>query len=207
VPLLAAGHHFFDSTETPNFDLSSQGLYLKGMSFATVAAPPQSTSFGLPISETLPVPWLRLVAKDGGVGSVGLSSVYRVEVAGGEPPATCANAIGTTIQVQYSALYAFLGPMSSVSSPSTVSLAPTPTATTLATVATPTATLAATSTCPVAGAACPTNGQLACNGSGYGQCTTGKWVIQQCGTGLVCVPNGASLYCDVPGTGPDTTCT
>jgi hypothetical protein len=176
------------------------------MTVATVVAPPTSAIYGLPIPETNPVPWLNLAAKYGGVGSVGLSSAYRFEVAGGEPPATCANVVGTTIQVQYSALYAFLGPANSTS-PSTIVPAPAPTATTLVTVSTPTATLAATSTCPVSGASCSTNGQLACNGSGYGQCVNGKWVIQQCGTRLVCVPNGAGLYCDVPGTGPDTTCT
>jgi hypothetical protein len=111
VPLVAAGHHFFDSTGTPNFDLSSQRLYLKGMSSKAINGTAPQTIFGLPIPETNPVPWLYLTAADGGVGSTGLNSVYRVETAGGEPPATCANT-GSTFQVQYSALYAFYGPAS-----------------------------------------------------------------------------------------------
>jgi hypothetical protein len=192
VPLTAKGHHFFDSTGTPNFDLSSVGLYLKGMTLASIAGTAPQASSGLPLPETLPVPWLNLVAKDGGVGSIGLSRVYRVEVAGGEPPATCANITGTAIQTQYSALYAFFGPANSTS-PSTISTSTstsTSTPTTLATVSTPTA-----STSPVAGGPCATNGQLACNGSGYGQCVNGIWVIRQCGSGTVCVPNGQSLYC------------
>jgi hypothetical protein len=176
------------------------------MTVATIAGSPTSANSGLPIPETNPVPWLNLGAKYGGVGSVGLSSVYRVEVVGGEPPATCANITGTTIQVQYSALYAFIGPSNS-SSPSTVLPVTTPTPTTLVAVSTPTSTLVTTNTCPVSGGSCSTNGQLTCNGSGYGQCVNGKWVVRQCGTGLECVANAAGLYCDVPGTGPDTTCT
>jgi hypothetical protein len=170
------------------------------MTLASIAGTIPQASSGLPLPKTLPVPWLNLVAKNGGVGSIGLSSVYRVEVAGGEPPATCANITGTTIQTQYSALYAFFGPANSTS-PSTVSTS-TSTPTTLATVSTPTATLAAASTAPVAGAPCATNGQLACNGSSYRQCVNGTWVIRQCGSGTVCVPDGQSLYY---GTAPATT--
>jgi hypothetical protein len=110
VPLGAVGHHFFDSAGIPNFDLSSKGLYLKGMVSAQINGSAPMTIFGLPIPETKPVPWLYLTAADGGVGSTGLNSVYRVEVAGGEPPATCANITGSNFQVQYSALYAFYGP-------------------------------------------------------------------------------------------------
>jgi hypothetical protein len=115
VPLVAKGHHFFDSTATPNFDLSSVGLYLKGMTNTMINGTQAQTIFGLPIPETNPVPWLYLTAKNGGIGSKGLNSVYRVETAGGEPPATCADITGSTFEVQYSALYAFYGPSNTVS--------------------------------------------------------------------------------------------
>lgn len=200
VPLTARGHHFFDSAGVPNFDLSSVGLYLIGATNASIPAAQPQTTFGLPIPETLPVNWLYLDAKNGGVGSTGLNGVYRVEVAGGEPPATCANITGTTFQVQYSALYVFYGPSN------TTTTAPTSTMTTMTTVATPTATTTST-TCPVAGHACSTNGELACNGNSFGECVNGEWVLRECGSGLVCVPNGSSLYCGYPGSGPSTTCT
>jgi hypothetical protein len=167
------------------------------MTLASIAGTVPQASSGLPLPDTLPVPWLNFVAKDGGVGSIGLSSVYRVQVAGGEPPATCENITGTTIQTQYSALYAFFGPANSTS-PSTVSTSTSSsTPTTLVTVSTPTASASV-----VAGAPCATNGQLACNGSSYGQCVDSIWVIRQCGSGTLCVPNGQSLYC---GTAPATT--
>lgn len=69
----------------------------------------------------------------------------------------------------------------------------------------PTATSTA-STCPVAGASCSRNGAYVCNGSGFGICSNGKWVVEQCGTNLICVQNGPSVYCNVPGSGPDTSC-
>lgn len=172
------------------------------MTAASVAAPIPLASSGLPLPDTLPVPWLNLVAKAGDAGTVGLSSVYRVEVAGGEPPATCANISTTTFQVQYSAIYAFFGPSNTTSTASTSTSTPT----TMVTVAAPTATAATTSTCPVQGAPCATNGQLACNGASYGQCVNGAWVVRACGSGSVCVPSGQSLYCGAPGTAPDTTC-
>jgi len=122
VPLVAKGHHFFDSTATPNFDLSSVGLYLKGMTNTSINGTQAQMIFGLPIPETEPVPWLYLTAKDGGIGSKGLNSVYRVETAGGEPPATCADITGSTFEVQYAALYAFYGPSSTASTSTMTSM-------------------------------------------------------------------------------------
>ncbi|KAJ6102330.1 hypothetical protein N7486_004757 [Penicillium sp. IBT 16267x] len=196
VPLTPAGHHFFDSTGTPNFDLYIAGLYLKGMTTATIPAAAPLASSGLPLPETSPVPWLYLTAKYDGVGSVGLTSVYRVEVAGGEPPATCEGITGTTFQVQYSAIYAFYGPANSTSSPSP---------STLSTVAAPSATNAPT-TCPVSGGPCSFNGQLTCNGNNYGQCANGVWVIRSCASGTICVPDGQGVYCAAEGSVTPTTC-
>ncbi|KAL1968464.1 hypothetical protein VTN77DRAFT_1994 [Rasamsonia byssochlamydoides] len=101
------------------------------------------------------------------------------------------------------------------SSSSATTTTTTTTPTTLSTVAATTTTTTAASTtpappastCPIAGASCPTNGAYACNGSDFGICSNGEWVIEQCGSGLICVQDGSDIYCDVPGSGPDTTCT
>jgi hypothetical protein len=55
------------------------------------------------------VDWLAL--RDNGMSmSVGLGEVYRVETAGGSPPATCDGVeLDTVFSVQYSAQYWFYG--------------------------------------------------------------------------------------------------
>ncbi|KAJ5523339.1 hypothetical protein N7513_012883 [Penicillium frequentans] len=60
--------------------------------------------------------------------------------------------------------------------------------------------------CPVSGGTCATSGTYACNGSSYGICDNGEWAIQKCASGLVCVQDGSSIYCDYKGDHPDTTC-
>ncbi|RAL60788.1 hypothetical protein DID88_009893 [Monilinia fructigena] len=51
------------------------------------------------------VPWLKLTARNGATG--GLQEVYRVNTAGGNPPATCADRLGSNFNVQYAAEYWF----------------------------------------------------------------------------------------------------
>ena len=53
--------------------------------------------------------------------------------------------------------------------------------------------------CPIAGVSCPTNGAFACTGSSFGICDNGAWVIESCGSGEVCVPNGSGIYCGIAG--------
>lgn len=60
--------------------------------------------------------------------------------------------------------------------------------------------------CPVSGGTCATSGTYACNGSSYGICDNGEWAIQKCASGLICVQEGSSIYCDFKGDHPDTTC-
>lgn len=60
-------------------------------------------------------------------------------------------------------------------------------------------------TCPISGASCSPNGAFACNGSNFGICSNGAWVIQSCGS-LICVQNGPGIFCDAPAGHPDTTC-
>lgn len=60
--------------------------------------------------------------------------------------------------------------------------------------------------CPISGGTCETSGTYACNGGSYGICDNGEWAIQKCASGLVCVQDGSSIYCDFKGDHPDTTC-
>ncbi|KAB8221154.1 glycoside hydrolase superfamily [Aspergillus novoparasiticus] len=101
-------------------------------------------------------------------------------------------------------------------SPTTTSKTTSPTPTTLTTstsatltttaessTASPTSstpTASPTSTvCPIAGQTCPTSGASSCNGSQFGICDNGTWVMQQCPAGLVCAHSSSGVYCDFPG--------
>ncbi|KAJ5938330.1 hypothetical protein N7466_001464 [Penicillium verhagenii] len=63
------------------------------------------------------------------------------------------------------------------------------------------------STCPVVGETCATSGTYRCNGSSFGICANGVWIIETCESGLICVQDGPSVYCDYKNDHPDTTCT
>jgi chitinase len=91
----------------------------------------------------------------------------------------------------------------STSVPTTLTTTTRTTATTTTTSTAPTTTA---TTCPIAGASCSTNGAYLCNGTGFGICDNGEWVMEQCGSNLICVQDGSSVYCNVPGSGPDTSC-
>jgi hypothetical protein len=108
VGLTAVGSHYFDAQGVPNFDLKAYSLYLKGATLASTTPAQVPAYSGLPIPSTAPVAWLYLGAKPGDAGTVGLTNAYRVETAGGSPPATCAGIVGN-FTVQYSAIYAFYG--------------------------------------------------------------------------------------------------
>ena len=101
----AIGHHYFNGGGQPTFDLGAHGLFV-GKKVANIPAPPNSSTGPAfnPPQDTGAVDWLQLI--DAG-GSVGLSQLYRVECAGGKPPATC-NTAGPLFQ-QYSCLYWFYG--------------------------------------------------------------------------------------------------
>lgn len=104
--LAISGHHYFSNTTTPTFDLDTTAMQL---GFApcsknnTVAAPAGSSvgqgdvGFGA-------VAWLKLVARVGATGN--LQEIYRVNTAGGNPPATCAG-MPATFEVEYAAEYWF----------------------------------------------------------------------------------------------------
>ncbi|KAI1211471.1 uncharacterized protein F4807DRAFT_390312 [Annulohypoxylon truncatum] len=94
------GHHFFDDEGTPTIDLSGagDGEYFKGKKDANVSAPSDADAGVDPATGA--VDWLRLSDKG---TSVGISLVYRVLTAGGDPD-VCTEA-GQAMSVPYSAQY------------------------------------------------------------------------------------------------------
>jgi chitinase len=107
-----------------------------------------------------------------------------------------------------------LGGSSTVSPTSTSTAPPTstpPTTTPTSTTSVPTTLTSVTSTtttakptttapagsCPTAGARCSA-GASACNGANFGLCDNGKWVMQPCSAGLVCIQGGGGVYCGYP---------
>lgn len=98
--LAISGHHYFASATTPFFDLDAAGLRLGTapcLKNNSMAAPPGAP----PGRHAEPaVAWLKLLARPGATGR--LQEVYRVNTAGGSPPATCAG-MPPAFEVQYSA--------------------------------------------------------------------------------------------------------
>jgi len=104
--LAISGHHFFSNTTTPTFNLNTTA---ENLGFApctknnTVAAPA-----GAPVGQGGvghgSVAWLKLLTRDGATGN--LEEIYRVNTAGGNPPATCAG-MPATFEVEYASEYWF----------------------------------------------------------------------------------------------------
>ena len=95
------GHHYFDSTGTPTFDLGATG-FLSGKKQGDIPAPSGAYAGA---SGAGAVDWLELGDKG---GSHGVLEVYRVETAGGKAPANCGGQ-GATLTSQYAAQYWFFG--------------------------------------------------------------------------------------------------
>lgn len=99
------GHHYFDSTGTPTFDLYARqpadaAFVLRAKKDAAVKAPADADR-GL--TDSGAVDWLRLSDKGGSEGDVSL--VFRVLTAGGSP-AACESE-DQTESVPYTAMYWF----------------------------------------------------------------------------------------------------
>ncbi|KAL7795018.1 hypothetical protein V8C37DRAFT_375251 [Trichoderma ceciliae] len=106
MALPVSGHHFFLDSTTPFFNLDTPALDIGTVPCAkNSSAPAPSTAAAGPQGEGA-VPWLKLTAKDGATGSI--KEVYRVDTAGGNPPASCRGQ-PANIEVQYSAVYWFWG--------------------------------------------------------------------------------------------------
>jgi len=95
------GHHYFTAAGVPTWNLSCADRLLYGSGVGDIPAPPDANpgpqGYGA-------IDWKSLTAK---AGSVGLTEVYRVETAGGKPPLNCSGFEGTTVLVQYAAMYWF----------------------------------------------------------------------------------------------------
>lgn len=95
------GYHYFDSAGTPTFNLST----LEKIGFVGKAASidaPALANKGP--AGTGAVPWLQLNEKTG-YTSIGISQVYRVETAGGNPELTCK--VPGVMSIPYAAEYWF----------------------------------------------------------------------------------------------------
>ena len=94
------GGHFFTADGTPTFDLFTAGVRIFSKVVKKIKAPAEADRG---IHGTGAVEWLALGGKN---GSVGLSEVFRVQTAGGNPPASCAG-VEAVISVPYAAAYHF----------------------------------------------------------------------------------------------------
>lgn len=95
--LPATGLHYFKDSKTPYFSLGNGphgGEVYSGLNTST---PAPSTAAKGQLGEGA-VAWLKLDTKDGTTRNV--KSVYRVNTAGGTPPATC-EGMDSTFEVQY----------------------------------------------------------------------------------------------------------
>lgn len=95
--ILLSGHHYFTDSTTAFFNLNTT-LH----DWGSVACK-KSNSSSSP-DPTMDVPWLKLTSKS--AAGCTISEVYRLNTAGGIPPATC-DGQPAHIQVQYSAEYWF----------------------------------------------------------------------------------------------------
>jgi Protein of unknown function (DUF3455) len=106
--LIVLGHHYFTSATTPVFNLDTSqhedGIIIT-KKIAQMSAPAGSI-VGQNNDGNGAVDWLYLSAEYGTTG--GYSGVYRVDTAGGQPPATCQGQ-QSSFTVPYSAAYYFYG--------------------------------------------------------------------------------------------------
>jgi hypothetical protein len=100
--LQVSGHHYFTNLTTAFFDLNPSKMGQAPCAKTNATDAPSTAAVG--VGGEKAVPWLKLAALDGATEE--LKEVYRVETAGGSPPATC-KGMASTFQVQYSAQYWF----------------------------------------------------------------------------------------------------
>ncbi|EPE09642.1 malate dehydrogenase [Ophiostoma piceae UAMH 11346] len=106
-----SGHHFFETTTTPFFNLTTPSSQLGQVPCAKNAtqAAPNNTVAGSDADNRgqlgeKAVPWLKLSAKPGATG--GLQEVYRLQTIGGSAPATCSGQ-AASFTIEYAAQYWF----------------------------------------------------------------------------------------------------
>lgn len=97
---MISGHHYFTTTTTPFFDLDTENWQLGAAPCSKNATAPAPAGAAAGQGGEKAVAWLKLKTIDGATGQ--LQEVYRVETAGGSPPATCTG-MSAAFEVQYSA--------------------------------------------------------------------------------------------------------
>lgn len=102
------GEHYFNSNLQPVFDLTMANAELQAKVVSDIGAPPDAYPG---INGTGAVDWLYLMDASGGSGATrgGVVGVYRILTAGGKSPRTCAGSQSSII-IDYSAIYVFIGP-------------------------------------------------------------------------------------------------
>lgn len=101
------GHHYFEDSTTPVFNLDTTSDHQYGIAISKKKAQlsaPEGSVVGQNNSGYGAVAWLYLTTTNGTVGNY--TSVYRVNTAGGQPPATC-QGMPDVFTIQYSANYFF----------------------------------------------------------------------------------------------------
>lgn len=100
--LLVSGLHYFTASGTPFFDLDTTETKIGTLPCGKNASAPAPADAmkGQGGNGNGAVPWLRLTAKDGATGN--LEEVFRLNTAGGSPPATC-DGMPATFEVEYAA--------------------------------------------------------------------------------------------------------
>lgn len=98
------GHHYFDSEGAAIFDIKDFGPSAVGKKGS--ASAPANALEGVGKQKNGAVPWLFLDGLESNTGKV--KSVYRVNTAGGKPPANC-DGQPTEMEIQYAAEYWLYG--------------------------------------------------------------------------------------------------
>lgn len=97
---MISGHHYFRDSTTPFFNLDTENWEIGEAPCAKNATTDAPADAAKGQQGEKAVAWLKLMAKEGATGR--LQEVYRVETAGGSPPATC-EGMSAAFEVQYSA--------------------------------------------------------------------------------------------------------
>lgn len=99
--LNVSGHHFFNASGVPFFDLDTDpDMQLGRLPCTKNASSPAPADAARGQKGEAAVPWLQLVAAEGATG--GLQEVYRLGTVGGSAPAKC-EGMPANFEVQYSA--------------------------------------------------------------------------------------------------------
>lgn len=96
-----SGLHYFVDSSTPFFNLDTPNMAIGQAACAKNSSADAPAKAALGQLGEKAVPWLRLTTRPGTTG--GIKAVYRVDTAGGSPPATCRD-MPAKFQVEYAAV-------------------------------------------------------------------------------------------------------